>query len=82
MASRILADITASITELQKDPIGTAASGNCATVAILKRNALAFYCVPAGEYHAMADRLDDIELSALAEARRDGPFVGVSLAEL
>jgi antitoxin StbD len=38
--------------------------------------------VPAGEYHAMVDRLDDLELNALAEARRDGPFVEVGLAEL
>ena len=82
MAGPILADITASVTELQKDPIGTAASGNGATVAILKRNALAFFCAPAGEYHAMVDRLDGIELNALAEARSGGPFVEVGLAEL
>ena len=82
MSSRIRADFTASVTELQKDPTGTAASGNGATVAILNRNALAFYCEPADEYHAMVDRLEDIELSALAEARRDGPFVEVGLAEL
>ena len=82
MASRILADVTASVTEFQKDPTSTTASGNGATVAILKRNALAFYCLPAGEYHAMVDRLDDIELNALAEARRGGPFVEVGLAEL
>ncbi len=82
MASRILADVTASITELQRDLMGTAASGNGATVAILKRNALAFYCVPADEYHAMVDRLDGIELNALAEARRGGPFAEVGLAEL
>ena len=82
MASRILADVTASVTELQKDPTGTAASGDGAAVAILNRNALAFYCVPAVEYHAMADRLEDIELNALAEARRGGPFVEMGLAEL
>ena len=82
MASSILADVTASVTDLQKDPIGTAASGNGAAVAILNRNALAFYCVPSDEYHAMVDRLDDIELHALAEARRGGPFVEVCLAEL
>ena len=82
MAGRILADVTASVTELQKDPMGTAASGNGATVAILNRNTLAFYCVPADEYHAMVDRLDDIELNALADARRGGPFVEVALAEL
>ena len=82
MASRILADVTASVTELQKDPMGTAASGNGAAVAILQQNALAFYCVPAGEYHAMVDRLEDIKLNALAEARRSGTFVEVGLAEL
>ena len=82
MGSRILADVTASVTELQKDPMGTAASGNGAAVAILKQNALAFYCVPADEYQGLNDRLDDIELNALAEARRGGPFVGVGLAEL
>ena len=82
MASRILADVTASVTELQKDPMGTAASGNGAAVAILKRNALAFYCVLADEYHTMVDRLEDIELNALADARRGGPFVEVGLAEL
>mgnify|MGYP007032874576 FL=1 len=82
MAGRILADVTASVTELQKDPTGTAASGNGAAVAILQQNALAFYCVPADEYHAMVDRLDDIELHALAEARRGGPFVEVGLGEL
>jgi antitoxin StbD len=49
--------------------MGTLASGNGAAVAILNRNALAFYCVPADEYHTMVDRLEDIELNALAEAR-------------
>ena len=82
MANRVLSDFTASVTELKRNPMGTAASGDGATVAILNRNALAFYCLPAGEYHAMADRLDDLELSALAEARRDGPFVEVELSEL
>ena len=82
MGSPILADVRVSVTELQKDPIGTAASGNGAAVAILNRNALAFYCVPAGEYHAMVDRLDHIELNAPFEARSGGPFAEVGLAEL
>jgi len=82
MVSHILADFTASVIELQKDPTGTPASGNGATVAILNRNALVFYCVPADEYHAMVDRPDDIELNALAEARRCGPFVEVGVGQL
>lgn len=55
MGSRILADFIASVKKLQKDPMSAEASGNGAAVAILKRNALAFYCVPTDEYHAMAD---------------------------
>ena len=82
MAGRIRADVTASITELRKDPTGTASSGTGAAVNIFQQNALAFYCVPAGEYHAMVDRLDDIELNALAKARSGGPFVEVGLGEL
>mgnify|MGYP001039961912 FL=1 len=62
--------------------MGTVASGNGAAVAILNRNALAFYCVPADEYHTMVDRLEYIELNALADARRGGPFEEVGLAEL
>ena len=81
MGSRILAEFTASVTELQKDPMGAAASGNGATVAILNRNALAFYCVPTDEYYAMAETLDDIELNTLVEARRGGPFVEVGQAD-
>ena len=74
--------LTASVTELQKDPIGTAVSGNGAAVAILNWKALAFYCVPADEYHGMVDRLDNIKLNALAETRRGGLFVKVVLGEL
>ena len=61
MASRILTDVTASIRELQRDPMCTVASRNGAAVAILNRNALAFYCVPVDAYHAMVGRLEDIE---------------------
>jgi antitoxin StbD len=61
MLSRTLVDVTASITKLQRDPMGTVASGNGAAVAILNQNALAFYCVPVAEYYAMVDRLEDIE---------------------
>jgi antitoxin StbD len=62
--------------------MGTLASGNGSAVAILNRNALAFYCLPADEYFTMVDRLEDIELNALADTRRDGSFVEVGLAEL
>ena len=82
MGSGILTDFTASVTELRKDPTGTAASGDGAAVEILNRNALVLYCVPPDECSAMVDRVENIELNALFEARIGGPFVEVGLAEL
>jgi antitoxin StbD len=35
-------------------------------VAILNRNEPAFYCVPARAWEALTDRLEDLELNALA----------------
>jgi len=75
-------DMTASVTELKKNPMGTVAAGGGRPVAILNRNTPAFYCVPAAEYEAMLDRLEDAELNALADARATGPFVPVSLSDL
>ena len=82
MASTIYTRITASVTELKKNPMGTVAAGEGRPVAILNRNIPAFYCVPADEYEAILDRLEDAELNALADARADGPFVQVVLNDL
>ncbi len=82
MTHAIHADMTASVTELKKNPMGTVEAGAGRTVAILNRNVPAFYCVPADEYEAMLERLEDAELNAIADARADGPFVPVSLSDL
>ena len=82
MTHAIFAQMTASITELKKNPMGTVAAGEGQTVAILNRNEPAFYCVPADEYEAMLDRLEDAELNAISDARQDGPFIAVSLDDL
>ena len=82
MTNLILAETTASISELKKDPMGTVAAGDGAPEAILNRNAPAFYCVPAAAYEAMLERLEDIELNAIADARKDMPEVAASLDEL
>jgi antitoxin StbD len=74
--------MTASVSELKKNPMGTVASGEGAAVAILNRNETAFYCVPAKAYEALMDRLEDIELNAIADSRQDGPFVRVTLDDL
>lgn len=82
MAHNIHADIAASITELKRNPMGTLQAGHGGAVAILNRNQPAFYCVPAEEYEAMLERLEDAELNTIADARTDGPFVKVGLDEL
>ena len=82
MTSLILADMTASVSELKKNPMGTVAAGDGAPVAILNHNEPAFYCVPAAAYEAMMDRLDDIELNAIADARTGQRVVKVTLDEL
>ena len=74
MAHQILAATSASVSELKKNPMGTVAAGEGFPVAILNRNEPAFYCVPAKAYAALLDRLEDLELNAIADAR-DGQTV-------
>ena len=82
MTHAIFADMTASVTDLKKNPMGTVAAGDGAPIAILNRNEPAFYCVPAAEYQAMVERLEDAELNAIANERKDGPFIAVDLSDL
>jgi antitoxin StbD len=82
MTHHIHANIAASITELKRNPMGTLLAGEGGAVAILNRNQPAFYCVPAEEYEAMLERLEDAELNALADERAEGPFVKVGLNDL
>jgi antitoxin StbD len=82
MASLVLAEMTASVSELKRNPMATVAAGEGGPVAILNRNEPAFYCVPAKAYEAMMDRLEDIELNAIADARKDEPVVKVTLDDL
>ena len=82
MSHLILAEITASVSELKKNPMGTVASGDGDPVAILNRNAPAFYCVPAKTYESLMERLEDLELNAIAEARKNQAVIEVSIDEL
>ena len=59
-----------------------ATAGNGGAVAILNRNEPAFYCVPAEEYEAMLNLIEDAELNAIADARMNSPEIAVSLDDL
>ena len=84
MAHVILAETTASISELKKNPMTTVAAGEGFPVAILNRNEPAFYCVPAKAFEALMDKLEEMDLNSIADARlKDGkPPVRVKLDDL
>ena len=84
MAHVILAETTASVSELKKNPLATVAAGEGFPVAILNDNEPAFYCIPAKAYEALMDKLEDMELNFIADARLTDakPLVRVALDEL
>jgi antitoxin StbD len=82
MPHTVLAETTASVSELKKNPMGTVAAGEGFPVAILNRNEPAFYCVPAKVFEAMLDRLEDIELNKIADARAGEKVVQIMLDDL
>ncbi|MBL4571580.1 MAG: type II toxin-antitoxin system Phd/YefM family antitoxin [Gammaproteobacteria bacterium] len=78
----MLADVTAGITELKKNPMAVVRQGAGEAVAILNRNEPVFYAVPAAAYAILMDRLEDIELAELVKAREGEEEIEVSLSDL
>lgn len=78
----ILSDATTSISELKKNPMAVVEMGEGFPVAVLNRNQPAFYCVPAEAYEALMDKLEDMELAALVNARSDQDEVEVNINDL
>lgn len=81
---QILADCSASISELKKNPSALLTEANGSPVAILNHNKPAAYLVPAETYEWMMEMLDDQELAQLIESRRAdlSQAVEVSLDDL
>ena len=82
MTHPILADRAASISQLKANPMKVVASGQGMPIAVLNRNAPAFYCVPAAAYAAMMELIDDAQLLQLVEQRQHEASVAVTLDEL
>jgi len=82
MTTRILTEAAASISELKANPMKVALSADGEPIAVLNRNEPAFYCVPAEAYERLMDRVEDLELIALAEQRKNEKGVKVSLNDL
>ncbi|WP_117232512.1 type II toxin-antitoxin system Phd/YefM family antitoxin [Vibrio maerlii] len=67
---QVLADCSASISELKKNPTALLNEADGAAIAILNHNKPAAYLVPAETYEFLMDMLDDYELSKVVESRR------------
>jgi antitoxin StbD len=82
MARTILVPTVADLSELKKDPVATVAAGEGLPVAIVSRNRPAFYCVPAALFEAIFERIEDLELTILADGREGQQPHKVTLDEL
>ena len=82
MTQPIYTEITASISELKKNPMAAVSAGEGFPIVVLNRNKPAFYCVPADIYEAMLERLDDQELIRSVASRRSERGIPVTLDAL
>ena len=82
MTYQMLTETAASISELKANPMKVVASAHGMPVAVLNRNAPAFYCVPATAYEAMMELIDDTELLKIVKEREHEKSVRVSLDDL
>ncbi|MEZ5435103.1 MAG: type II toxin-antitoxin system Phd/YefM family antitoxin [Pseudomonadales bacterium] len=82
MTYQLLSETAASISELKANPMKVVASAQGMPIAVLNRNAPAFYCVPAAAYEAMMELIDDAELLKIVKERQHEKSVRVSLDDL
>ncbi|MDF1874234.1 type II toxin-antitoxin system Phd/YefM family antitoxin [Sulfurimonas sp. SAG-AH-194-I05] len=81
----ILANYTASITELKKSPTQLLKDAGDEAVAILNHNVASAYLVPSSLYEKMINTIDDYHLSKIVDERlnyKEEDLIEVSLDEL
>jgi len=80
----ILADITASITELKKNPSALLEEAGGTPIAILNHNTPTAYLLSAEAYEKLLDQLDDVNLRKTVDERKTeyGQAVEVDIDEL
>lgn len=67
---QVLADCSASISELKKNPTALLNEADGSAIAILNHNKPTAYLVPADTYEWLMDVVDDYELGKVIEERR------------
>ncbi|MBS0185593.1 MAG: type II toxin-antitoxin system Phd/YefM family antitoxin [Proteobacteria bacterium] len=82
MTHTIYANLTASVSELKKNPMGTVTNSYGEPLAILNRNEPVFYCIPAKTYEYIIEALEDLELKDIIKARSNEKEISVSLNDL
>ena len=80
----ILADLSASISELKKNPSALLQQAEGSPITILNHNKPTAYLVPAETYETLIELIEDYELSVIVKQRRKerSKAVEVSLDEL
>ena len=81
---QILAEYSASITELKKNPTLLLNEANGTPIAVLNHNKPTAYLVPSETYEALMEKLDDITLAQIVQERQSerSDAVEVTLDEL
>lgn len=82
MVNLILSDVSASISELKKNPMATVSNALGFPIAILNRNEPVFYCVPAKVYETIMEKIEDIELIKLIKEREKEDRIRVDIDDL
>ncbi|OUR83982.1 antitoxin [Cycloclasticus sp. 46_120_T64] len=67
---QVLADYSASISELKKNPTSLLNEADGSAIAILNHNKPTAYLVPAETYEWLMDVLDDYQLGQIIDSRR------------
>ena len=75
----ILTTQTASISELKANPMKLITESHGEATAILNRNKVAFYTLPAELFEMMLDKLDDIELAKIVMQREGQETIKVNI---
>jgi antitoxin StbD len=81
---QVLAEFSASISELKKNPSALIAKADGSPVAILNHNVPVAYLIPAETYEWLIEAFDDYELAKIVEERRKdkSQAIEVSISDL
>ena len=79
---RVEANVAVSVSDLKKSPTSVLEQAKGESIAVLNHNRVMAYMVPAEQYEAMMERLDDLALIDLVNARSAENPVKVALDEL